>query len=41
MGGYADPDAEAQVPWTEETVSQFFSTTKGVSAIVIAMLVER
>jgi len=39
LGGYADP--EAQIPWTEDTISQFFSTTKGISALVIAMLVDR
>merc|ERR1712226_748113 len=38
-GGFADP--EAQIPWTEDTISQFFSTTKGISALVIAMLVDR
>ena len=39
VGGYADPEAE--VPWRENTLSQFFSTTKGVSALVIAMLESR
>ena len=39
MGGYAD--IEAKRPWTLDTTCHSFSVTKGVCAIVAALLVER
>ena len=39
VGGYADEETELQ--WTLDTVSQYYSTTKGVAAIVMALLVDR
>lgn len=39
VGGYADE--ESGVPWTKNTLGMFFSTTKAVSAVVIAVLVDR
>jgi CubicO group peptidase (beta-lactamase class C family) len=38
-GGYADR-AKTR-PWTRETIAPVYSTTKGISAIVLAMLAER
>ncbi|XP_038078915.1 beta-lactamase domain-containing protein 2-like isoform X2 [Patiria miniata] len=38
-GGYAD--SEAGRPWKEDTISTFFSTTKGMAALCIAILVDR
>ena len=38
-GGYAD--YEAEVPWTKETLCQIFSSTKGVAAVTMAVLVDR
>lgn len=38
-GGYADP--EALRPWEQNTLSQAWSCTKGVVAVVVAMLVDR
>lgn len=38
-GGYAD--AARQRPWSRETLANIQSTTKGIVALVIAMLVER
>nr|KAG5690854.1 hypothetical protein BaRGS_031206 [Batillaria attramentaria] len=38
-GGYADPASKR--PWREDTVTQAFSVTKGVSAIAVAKLVEK
>ena len=38
-GGLAD--AEKMTPWKKHTLSVFWSTTKGVSAIVVAHLVDR
>ncbi|HET8579625.1 MAG TPA: serine hydrolase domain-containing protein [Nitrospiraceae bacterium] len=38
-GGYRDPKSEAQ--WDEDTMEIVFSTTKGMSAIVLAMLNSR
>ncbi|XP_781241.2 beta-lactamase domain-containing protein 2 [Strongylocentrotus purpuratus] len=38
-GGYAD--FESRQEWRRDTISVFFSSTKGVAAICIAMLVER
>ena len=35
-GGYAD--VEAKVPWDMDTLSQIHSSTKGIAAIVLAML---
>jgi len=37
-GGIAD--AETNTPWTEDTLGLVFSTTKGIAAICVAMLVE-
>ena len=39
VGGYAD--TEAHRPWTTDTISNVCSVTKGISAIVGALLVER
>ena len=39
VGGYAD--TAALRPWTSNTISNVFSVTKGVSAVVAALLVER
>ena len=39
VGGYAD--IEAKRPWTLNTTSHSFSITKGVCAIVAALLVDR
>ena len=39
IGGYADP--EANLPWKKDTLCQIYSATKGVSAIVVGMLVDR
>ena len=36
--GYAD--IEAQRPWREDTISQAFSSTKGVAAIILAKMVQ-
>ena len=36
--GYAD--SEAQRPWKQDTMTQAFSCTKGVAAIVVAKLVQ-
>ncbi|XP_072176682.1 beta-lactamase domain-containing protein 2-like [Diadema setosum] len=38
-GGYAD--GEIRQPWREDTMSVFYSTTKGVAAICLAMLADR
>ena len=38
-GGVADP--EKKTPWKKDTLSVFFSSTKAVSAIVVAHLVDR
>ena len=38
VGGYAD--SEAHRPWRKHTISNAFSVTKGVCAIVAALLVE-
>jgi len=34
-------DAEASIPWTADTLVNVWSTTKGVTAIAVAMLVDR
>ena len=39
VGGYGD--TAALRPWTSSTISNVFSVTKGVSAVVAALLVER
>ncbi|XP_013394567.1 beta-lactamase domain-containing protein 2 isoform X2 [Lingula anatina] len=39
-GGYRDTQGEG-VPWKEDTLGLFFSTTKGVAALMVAMLVDR
>ena len=38
-GGYAD--VESAQAWSKDSVSAVFSTVKGVSAIIVAMLVDR
>ncbi|CAH1776126.1 unnamed protein product [Owenia fusiformis] len=38
-GGYAD--VEAKLPWSKDTISQLFSTTKAIGAITIAHLVDK
>ncbi len=38
-GGYADMEAEWE--WDTNTLCQIFSSTKGVMAVVMAMLVDR
>ena len=38
-GGYADVEAETE--WDVNTLCQIFSSTKGVMAVVMAMLVDR
>ena len=38
-GGLADKDKKT--PWTKDTLGVFWSTTKGISAIVVAHLVDR
>jgi len=39
VGGYAD--YEAEWPWDKTTLSGLYSSTKGIGAIVIAILVDR
>lgn len=39
VGGYADYDSEWQ--WQKDTLSYVFSATKGVAAVVVAILVDR
>ena len=39
VGGYADDEAER--PYTQDTLTIIYSSTKGVSAIATALLVER
>ncbi|XP_052780330.1 beta-lactamase domain-containing protein 2-like [Mya arenaria] len=38
-GGYAD--VEAARPWRQDTMTQGWSTTKGIAAIVVAVMVDR
>ncbi|XP_022096970.1 beta-lactamase domain-containing protein 2-like isoform X2 [Acanthaster planci] len=38
-GGYADTEADR--PWNEDTLTVVFSTTKGMAALCIAMMVDR
>ncbi|KAL3870979.1 hypothetical protein ACJMK2_039004 [Sinanodonta woodiana] len=38
-GGYADLESER--PWHKDTISEVFSATKGVAAIVVATMVEK
>ena len=38
-GGVADP--EKKTPWKKDTLGVFYSSTKAVSAIVVAQLVDR
>ncbi|KAK3611812.1 hypothetical protein CHS0354_040482 [Potamilus streckersoni] len=38
-GGYADLESER--PWHKDTISEAFSATKGLAAIVVAMMVEK
>lgn len=39
FGGYAD--ADTGVEWGKDTISLFASATKGIGAIVIAVLADR
>ena len=39
LGGYADRGAQWE--WTSDIVSQYFSTSKAVAAVVMALLVDR
>ena len=38
-GGFANEYVE--LPWKENTISKIYSSSKGIGAIVIAMLVDR
>ena len=38
-GGYADKEAER--PWQKDIMTLAFSASKGIAAIVLALLVER
>ena len=38
-GGYAD--LEAQRPWSKDTITMTFSSTKGLAAIVLASLAQK